>query len=88
MNENYQQVILESGQKDQVEVVLDSYLDEIVGEHTGSLKNSILTDSCKRLNSAVDYVQNSLPNGVDRVDGNSVCPILMSLINSKKDIIE
>lgn len=48
-----------------------------------SLGSDKLLKAKRYLHQAVDYVMSNLPNGVDRVDGNIIQPILNQVVDEK-----
>jgi len=70
------------GKESNVKTKLGTFVDSIKGE-SESVQRINLPKIKKELHMAVDSVMDDLPNGVERVDGSVIQPILNEVVNEK-----
>jgi len=81
--EGYQSVALSESQVESVESVVTNFVSANMGENVDEQRVRLPKIKKQGLQSCVDYVQKNLPNGVERVDGASIRPLLDKVVSAR-----
>lgn len=80
-NDNtYKPIVLDTTQSANVKSVISDFIDSTCTQcsHVYKLENKLVY--------VVDHVMKNLPEGIERVDGNSIRPILKETVNEKIEL--
>lgn len=72
-----------SGHETAVKNKIKTYVESIEGETDDEKRVNLPLIKKHKLHDTIDYIMNDLPDGVSRVDGKSIRPILIKVIDEK-----